>query len=207
MPPNQDPSPLRLEPATLADLPALTSLWYNAFTTPSMRTIWPDTPGVRQWWHDANEHDMRHKPREKYLKVIDTSQNDRIVAYAKWSLQTAEERGARWPPWHADMDPVHNDKFLKQLETYREELVGGGRANYYLDMLATHTDYRRMGAARLLLEWGCRVADQDGVPVYIDASQAGKPVYERFGFEDRSHVFGDTGALAPMVREPVKQQA
>ncbi len=76
-----------------------------------------------------------------------------------------------------------------------------------LDMLATHTDYRRMGAARLLLEWGCRVADQDGVPVYIDASQAGKPVYERFGFEDRSHVFGDTGALAPMVREPVKQQA
>ncbi|GJP87118.1 hypothetical protein AnigIFM59636_008901 [Aspergillus niger] len=200
-------SPLRLEPATLEDLPALTDLWYNAFTTESMRTIWPDTPGVRQWWHEANEHDMRHKPGEKFLKVVDTSQNGRIVAYAKWSLQTAEERGARWPAWHPDMNPVHNDAFLKQLETYRAALVGGGRPNYYLDMLATHSDYRRMGAARMLLEWGCRVADQDGVPVYIDASKAGKPVYERFGFEDRSHVFGDTGALAPMVRDPPKREA
>lgn len=126
--------PLRLEPATLEDLPALTDLWYNAFTTESMLTIWPDTPGVRQWWHEANEHDMRHKPQEKFLKVVDASQNNRIVAYAKWSLQTAEERGARWPAWHPDMDPVHNDAFVKQLEAFRAALVGRGRPNYCMFM-------------------------------------------------------------------------
>ncbi|PYI02039.1 acetyltransferase [Aspergillus sclerotiicarbonarius CBS 121057] len=200
-------SPLRLEFVTLDDLPEITALWYNAFTTPGLRAIWPDTPGVRQWWHVANEHDMLHKPREKYLKVVDTTQNGRIVAYAKWSMQTAEERGARWPAWHPDMDPVRNDAFLHQLETCRATLVGGGRKNFYLDMLATHTDYRRMGAARLLLEWGCQAADAEGVPIYIDASQAGKPVYERLGFVDRSYLLGDTGDLAAMVRDPQKSPA
>ncbi|RAK95223.1 GNAT family N-acetyltransferase [Aspergillus ibericus CBS 121593] len=206
-------SPLRLDFATLDDLSEITELWYNAFTTPGLRAIWPDTPGVRQWWHAANQHDMLHKPREKYLKVVDTAQNGRIVAYAKWSLQTAEERGARWPAWHPDMDPVRNDAFLHQLETCRATLVGGGRPNFCrlkpdLDMLATHTAYRRMGAARLLLEWGCQAADEAGVPIYIDASQSGKPVYERLGFEDRSYLLGgDTGELAAMVRDPRKSSA
>lgn len=65
-------------------------------------------------------------------------------------------------------------------------------------MLATHTDYRRMGAARLLLIWGCQVADQEDALIYIDSSEAGKPTYERFGFVVRSMTCG----LASMVREP-----
>ncbi|OOF91859.1 hypothetical protein ASPCADRAFT_9269 [Aspergillus carbonarius ITEM 5010] len=161
--PVRDP-PLKLEFATVDDVPELTQLWYNAFS-PSMLKAWPDTPGVRQWWESANRHDMLNKPHEKYLKVVDPNNQGRIAAYAKWSLETAEERGPRYPPWHPDMDVRHNDVFFQALENSRARLVGGGRRNFYLDMLATHTDYRRKGAARLLLEWGCRVADQENVPV------------------------------------------
>ncbi|PWY82006.1 hypothetical protein BO70DRAFT_361997 [Aspergillus heteromorphus CBS 117.55] len=191
------PLPLRLEFATVEDAPELTRLWYNAFNTPALLAIWPDTPGVRQWWEETMRHDMQHQPRERYLKVVDP-QSGRIAAFAKWSLQSAEERGPRWPAWHPDMDPARCDAFLQNLEANRARLVGDARRNFYLDMLATHTDFRRRGAARLLLEWGCQEADQANVPAYIDASDEGRVVYELYGFV----ALATQPGIASMVREP-----
>ncbi|KNG90543.1 hypothetical protein ANOM_001504 [Aspergillus nomiae NRRL 13137] len=195
-------SPLRLEHATLEDVPELIDVWYDAFNTPEMLAIWPNTPGVRQWWDQANRHDMLHKPLEKYLKVVDT-RNGRIAAYAKWSLQTAEERGPRFPAWHPEMNPERNDAFVGNMEAGRARLVGG-KKNFYLDMLCTHTDYQKMGAARMLIGWGCQMADQEGVLAYLDASTQGRPIYEKFGFEDRSDSISAAAGLASMIREPRK---
>jgi hypothetical protein len=119
----QKPS-LTLEHATIEDVPKLTRLWYNAFSIPAMLAIWPDTPGVRQWWDEVIRDEMLNKPQEKYLKVVDIS-TGRIAAYAKWSLQTAEDRGPRFPAWHPDMDPCGNDEFVRNLESSRARLVGG----------------------------------------------------------------------------------
>ncbi|OGM51085.1 hypothetical protein ABOM_000373 [Aspergillus bombycis] len=193
-------SPLRLEHATLEDIPELIDVWYNAFNTPEMLAIWPNTPGVRQWWDEANRHDMLHKPQEKYLKVVDT-RNGRIAAYAKWSLETAEERGPRFPPWHPDMNPERNDAFIGNMEPAVPGWLEERRISVYLDMLGTHTDYRKMGAARMLIGWGCQMADQEGALAYIDASTDGRPVYEKFGFEDRSDSASAAAGLASMVRE------
>lgn len=121
--------PLKLELATIEDVPELVRLWYNAFSIPSLLAIWPDTPGVRQWWESAIRYDMLHKPREKYLKVVD-SQTGRIAAYAKWSLETSKERGPRFPPWHPDMDARRNEEFFQRLEDVRNHLVGDGRKNF-----------------------------------------------------------------------------
>lgn len=51
-------------------------------------------------------------------------------------------------------------------------------------MLGTHPDFRRRGAASMLVAWGCDLADQIGVAAYIDASKEGAVVYEKFGFKD-----------------------
>lgn len=51
-----------------------------------------------------------------------------------------------------------------------------------LDMLGTHPSYNGKGIASMLLKWGLNRADNDGVPVFLSASPAGKPMYERRGF-------------------------
>lgn len=38
----------------------------------------------------------------------------------------------------------------------------------------------------MLVQWGCDLADRDGVGAYVDASKAGAPLYEKFGFVDYS---------------------
>lgn len=74
-------------------------------------------------------------------------------------------------------------------------------ANHHLpdlDTLATHPAYQRRGAASLLVKWGCDLADDHGVGAYVDASKAGAPLYERFGFVDESMT--DAGEVASMAR-------
>lgn len=71
-----------------------------------------------------------------------------------------------------------------------------------LDMLGTHPSHRRRGAASMLIQWGCEIADRDAVPTYVDANMYGKPLYEKFGFVDRSDPRFTTEGVASMVREP-----
>ncbi|SPO04577.1 uncharacterized protein DNG_07262 [Cephalotrichum gorgonifer] len=196
------PNGLRLEAVTLDDVPALTELWFAAFTDPGIRRLWPDTPGVRKWWDDANRGDLLNKPFQRYVKVVDPESVDargraRIAAYAKWDLAMPEERGARYPPWHGDMPGEVCDAFFVREEAERRRVMGD-RRHYYLDTLGTHPDYQRRGAGSMLIKWGCDLADEHGVAAYVDATKAGAPLYAKFGFIDESEP--DAGEIASMAR-------
>ncbi|KAJ5115399.1 hypothetical protein NUU61_001158 [Penicillium alfredii] len=196
------PNALRLETVTLDDVPAMTEVWFAAFTDPDLRRLWPDTPGVRKWWDDANHHDLLNKPFQRYVKIIDPESTDahgraRIAAYAKWDLAMPEERGRRYPPWNEDMPGEECDTFFAREESERRRVMGDQK-HYYLDTLATHPDYQRRGAGSMLLKWGCDLADANGVGAYVDASKAGAPLYQRFGFVDESEP--GSGDVASMAR-------
>lgn len=118
-------SSLHIEPVTLADIPHITELWYTVFSTPEMLRLFPDTPGLRQWWGDANRHDLLHKPGQKYLKAVD-DESGVMVAYAKWDL-ALDQRGDRFPPWHAESDRPACQAFFGGLDEERVKLVGGRR--------------------------------------------------------------------------------
>lgn len=126
------PNPLRLEPATLDDATALTELWYQAFTEPAVRHIWPDTPGVRKWWDEATRSDMLNRPYQRYMKIVDPDCRDahgrpRIAAFAKWDLAMPDERGRRWPAWHEDQPRQDCEEFLATLERNRKRVMGEGK--------------------------------------------------------------------------------
>ncbi|KAJ5774882.1 Acyl-CoA N-acyltransferase [Penicillium paradoxum] len=197
------PNSLVLEPVTIEDLPAITELWFTVFNDPGMTHLMPNTPGIREWFTQANRTDMLTKPYQKYLKVVDPNTKDaqgrsRIAAYAKWDLAMPDERGPRFPPWHGDMPQTDCEKFFGSLESERKRVMGD-RKHYYLDMLGTHPDYRCRGAGSMLVRWGCDIADREGVGAYIDASEAGVPLYTKYGFVDRRDP-ARTSEVTPMAR-------
>ena len=49
-------------------------------------------------------------------------------------------------------------------------------------MLVVDPEHQRRGAGRLLVQWGCSRADKAGLPGFLEASDAGRPLYESFGF-------------------------
>ena len=121
-------SPLKLEPLTLEDTPALVNIFFAAFANAGPPDIFPDTPNIRQWLADANSRDIINKPFQKYLKVVDASQIEngrpRLAAYAKWDLSMPDERGSRYPPWHPDMPAEACDAFFGKEEENRMRVMG-----------------------------------------------------------------------------------
>lgn len=69
-------------------------------------------------------------------------------------------------------------------------------------MLVTHPDFRRQGAASMLIKWGCDLADQNGVAAYLDAHEDAAPLYMRFGFKVRDDIGVTSDGAVPMIREP-----
>lgn len=56
---------------------------------------------------------------------------------------------------------------------------------YLIDLAAvgTSTKYRKMGAASLCLKWGTQLADDKGLPGYVEGTPSGIGIYRKYGFE------------------------
>lgn len=119
------PSNLKVIPASTSDIPDMISVWYAAFTSPSLRRMFPDTPSVRKWWEDGIREDLLRKPQQTYLKVIDTNAHGRMVAYAKWDLGSMEARGPRALPFdREEMDREACGEFYARMDRERKRLMG-----------------------------------------------------------------------------------
>lgn len=53
-----------------------------------------------------------------------------------------------------------------------------------LNILDTMPSHQRRGAGTQLVTWGAEIADQYGLPCYLEASADGYPLYKKIGFED-----------------------
>lgn len=60
-----------------------------------------------------------------------------------------------------------------------------------LNQLAVHPSHQGRGIGSLLLNWGLEKADTEGLAVYLTASEAGKRMYDKRGFEVRRVVEWD----------------
>ena len=52
-----------------------------------------------------------------------------------------------------------------------------------LQTVAVHPDHQRRGIGKLLMDWGMDVAERMNVPVYLEATYEGAPLYKKCGFE------------------------
>jgi predicted GNAT family N-acyltransferase len=72
--------------------------------------------------------------------------------------------------------------------------------------LATDKDYRKQGHGSKIVEWGCAEADKEGLELYLDASKAGQPLYEKFGFVAHGDVKDPKAPSMPMLRPAKKAE-
>ncbi|KAK3697204.1 hypothetical protein LTR37_017605 [Vermiconidia calcicola] len=58
-----------------------------------------------------------------------------------------------------------------------------GRGHAILMYMATDTAWRRQGAATAVVQWGLDLCKELGIVAYLEASEEGRPVYQKLGFE------------------------
>lgn len=154
----------------------------------------PDTPEYRKFNTVVNQA-MLKDPAHYWLKVTDKS-TGKIVSYSAWNIYpTVVPPAETIPtgPW-LEQEPEKKKKIAQafaQEAAMKDQLRS--HPHMYLMILGTDPTYERRGAGTLSLKWGLALADLLSVPVWLNASPTGRPLYERHGFEVVDHLpmFGD----------------
>ncbi|KAH7388639.1 hypothetical protein BKA66DRAFT_568965 [Pyrenochaeta sp. MPI-SDFR-AT-0127] len=146
------------------------------------------------------------KPNMWHWKIVDTDLNPneddprenggKTIAIAVWSMHNAREEGvieaSSLPADKADDVPGFLPPELRlealgslfgPLRAAQEEIMGTSEPYFMLNSFATHPDHRGRGAGQLLLNWGLKKADAEGMVTYLDATSHARPMYEKRGFK------------------------
>ncbi|KAJ1554502.1 hypothetical protein HK405_004890, partial [Cladochytrium tenue] len=127
-----------------------------------------------------------------FIVVAETAASG-VVGYAKWLLvrnHAAFPPEAPTPPHTlpdaaavAEPSPAKVDvaaEFFGALHHHRHKHMGRDPG---LETLAVAPTGQRTGAGSALVAWGAALADAEGLPIFLEATPVGYPLYLRFGFE------------------------
>jgi len=191
--------PLELHPLEEADLGIATDVIWKAFEGGLMSFMYPNgvTDADRQ--HSINstlKSWRKHPDTIRKFKVIDTDLPaddpfQRIVGISDWKFypkqRSEEELDEEMnemgdDPFPPSADKAKMEEFFGGIAKARREHMGG-KPYVLLHILVTLPKYHRRGVGAMHMQWGFEQAEKMGLPVWLEASKMGRPLYERNGFE------------------------
>ncbi|KAK4046032.1 hypothetical protein OIV83_006421 [Microbotryomycetes sp. JL201] len=148
-------------------------------------------------------------PKCLIYKAVD--EQNTLMSYAMWDVPEPE---VGWP---ADVPTVERPRsfpnnanqelaldFFTKLDKHGKAIPG---RHWHLQILATDPAYYGKGAGSRLLLDGMRRAQEQGLAIYLDATEAGKPLYVKYGFVECAEPIalkdGST-SVQPMVWKPAE---
>ncbi|KEQ87903.1 acyl-CoA N-acyltransferase [Aureobasidium pullulans EXF-150] len=169
-------SGLRLEYATSDDAEAIAPLFAQSFHDHAYFRPWADI--------------FRFATKDSSticLKVTD-DETGQIISHGRWVRPKKEDADAqpgheeeRWSALDPYLDVETAEALFGAFERNRHEMMED-RKHYYMELLMTAEGHKGRGAGSLILKHGIALADEAQVECYIDASPAGRRLYERHGF-------------------------
>jgi GNAT superfamily N-acetyltransferase len=192
--------PLELHPMTPADTLSWTRVRALAYYGPTQHLLHsgPITESSLYGMAQDRKRELL-RPHTWHWKIVDTelepSADDsegnggRIIAISVWSMHNVkageeEEAVDDTPSFVPPELRLDADASLKNpIRAARDEVMGTSTPFFVLNQLATHPEQQGRGAAKIMLDWGLRKADEESLATYLNATIEGRRVYERRGFE------------------------
>ncbi|MCJ1377857.1 hypothetical protein MMC17_000953 [Xylographa soralifera] len=183
--------PLVLQPLVEADMERAMEIQDRAFSTELWDQImFPNgiNATVKAIMVGRARKDF-HNPNTVFMKVVDTDHDNEMIAFARWYIYRQERPESEWnkPRERRDFGPDANNEALNEfmgiLDEKRMKHMAG-EPHCLLGLLDTHPDHQRRGAGGMLVQWGTDIADEAGLPCYLEATSAGHHLYDRKGFKD-----------------------
>jgi len=130
----------------------------------------------RNWASHLNTQD------DHWLQV---KKGDQVVGAAEWIIHEKNPfedpqpipEATWWPEGHLKSMADH---MLNTFFSGRPSVMN--RPHLLLSICFVHPDYRRQGVGRLLLEWGCKIADEKRLESFVESTDDGRDFYKAHGF-------------------------
>ncbi|KAF7870632.1 hypothetical protein EAF04_004376 [Stromatinia cepivora] len=185
---------LKIEVCNDDDMHRVFEIFCQAFGTKHamIEAIYPnhDTPAGRLTGASRMLDTKNKSPHTTFLKVVDTDTGV-MIAKAKWNIWKGvipPEQDLDGDYWETEEEKEWAQHMMRDFLIRRRTAIkeSGGHL-VSLDILAVDPAYQRRGAGRLLVKWGTAIADELGYVAVVEASEAGRPLYESEGFEYVEH--------------------
>ncbi|KAF2673190.1 hypothetical protein BT63DRAFT_410226 [Microthyrium microscopicum] len=179
----------RIEPLTDADKDDFMRIHYDAFES-IFQVFYHKRPSPEGFKIMAEERTkVLGSPATRAFKAVD-SETGKIVAASVWKRYP---EGRSNEEFLAELDstsnfaPEQNVEAWKAVSAHLLQLrmnIIGARPHLFLSGLIVDPEYQGKGIGKLLMQWGVEEADRYGLFGYIESSEAGKPLYAKYGFKD-----------------------
>ncbi|KAH6645893.1 acyl-CoA N-acyltransferase [Truncatella angustata] len=177
-------------PALIPDISPVYDVYFEAFKNGKvLEFLFPGgvdrqahKHGITLWWHqDLNGYT---------IKCVDADTGS-IVGMAQWEVFWRPGKQNLWmlpkgAEWLKGDKRKKAESILIPDWTMRDKLFGG-RKHVYCVTMAVHPKYQRKGIGRSLTQWGVDIAEQLGLPIYLESTDAAVPLYESVGFQRVTH--------------------
>ncbi|KAM3150512.1 hypothetical protein ABEW05_009173 [Botrytis cinerea] len=148
-----------LEITNTADFAEVLKVEHKAYATPA-NSLWEVLKGT------SNSH---------WLTVKD---GDKLISGAEWIVHETNPFEKPLPIVKATWWPEGS---LKTISDHLFETFFGGRPSV-MNRPHLHPEHRRKGAGSLMMQWGCKLADEKGLEAFVESTDDGRELYKAHGF-------------------------
>lgn len=171
--------------ASRNDANALADVYFDAFDDSMPRRFcFPEQErrAGQAWWATEAQHWLSD-PNEYYVMTVKWGRD--IVAFAKWSYHPRGFRGvpAYGMPPLPRANPDVGDHFFEVIDSSRIR-THSNKPHIFLSLIGVCQAHQRQGLASILMSWGLNQADRMNLPVYLESTKMGFPVYIKKGFRE-----------------------
>ncbi|KAF2159728.1 hypothetical protein M409DRAFT_29730 [Zasmidium cellare ATCC 36951] len=211
---------LRVEPARDEDFPRMMEILVPAFQAFSFNQLTGEIDTV-EGRAAAAEHHLRtkHEHEEKYpscafsikcVHINNKTGEETIISSVHCGIYDRERTEAEYKThaYFLTADWVEDKEIRQQAKDSLEALLDarvkwmGGRPYGVLMWMATDPVFGRLGGATKCVQWFIDRCSELNIPAYLEASDAGAPVYQKLGFEIVDYVDCGGVTLPIMIRWP-----
>ncbi|KAM3429149.1 hypothetical protein MY4824_008404 [Beauveria thailandica] len=199
----------KVQAAVVADAPTLGAMQLNAFDDGHFDDMFPQPYVVAAWENfvrpcETSKHGLQTRvgvirdesgtPKGACLLHIARDENAVTALYSHWDTIW----GAPLP----GMNTTKLDEFFGGM-TAQHKAVLGDIPHVYLEIVMTHSTARGRGHSLALLKWASDMADELGLPLYLNSDKDVVGLYERVGYV-RQPEGVRTSKMVPMLRPAVE---
>lgn len=173
---------------------------------PFLSNFYPNglTPQITAWALSVHEKAVLD-PANTYALVYSSSDDTQPIATARWTVipaSTEDERREAHAKAEAERKADADAERIPGIDydvfdVWRPAQEGGqdrvmkGREHVYLKILAVRPEWQGKGVGKAVLKHLLAEAGGKGLPVYLESSDAGVPVYAKVGFRNEGHIDWD----------------
>ncbi|KAJ3477003.1 hypothetical protein NLG97_g8957 [Lecanicillium saksenae] len=179
------PSGVKMRHPTAADIPAIVDVYMDSFINEIFsRQIFPrGVQSSMDYWTRTVEEEMEEEDAVWHIITEEVDGQETVQGFLKWTRP-----GAPFPEPDADGYPpegqpaIAAEFYAKVMGAHHERMKD--TPHWYLDMMGVRRACQGKGYAKAMVNWGVKQSEQDGCPLYVDATGDARTFYEKMGFKE-----------------------